>query len=142
MWKSQRSPRVANSSQAAEIFGLFMGIDAATTLKSLTSEILYATPLKEVMIDIRNDNVNTVRAVHQMGNTSTEKRLQSIINAMRLMVCEEAIASVSYIPGGINIADELAKATSGNMLFNLLSRNKIQVPTEEVVFWQIYANAH
>ena len=79
LWKSQRSPRVANSSQAAEIFGLFMGLDAAIVLRSLVSEILYATPLKEMVVDVRKDNLTVVRSVHQVGNMTTEKRLQGCL---------------------------------------------------------------
>ena len=68
-----------------EIFGLFMGLDAAIVLRSLVSEILYATPLKEMVVDVRNDNLTVVRSVHQMGNMTTEKRLQGLIQSMKLM---------------------------------------------------------
>ena len=134
MWKSQRSPRVATSSKAAEVFGLFLGVDAAVTLRKLVCEILYGTPLKPFTVDIRNDNVDVVRSVHQMGNASTEKRVQSLINSMRLLITEEDVASVRWIPGDINIADELTKPTDGNKLFKLLCKNKIQVPTKEAIF--------
>ena len=141
LWKSQRSPRVANSSQAAEIFGLFMGLDAAIVLRSLVSEILYATPLKEMVVDVRNDNLTVVRSVHQMGNMTTEKRLQGLIQSMKLTIQEENVASVSWIDGKINIADEFTKSTDGNMITALLTENRIQVPDEEVLF-EKYQRTH
>ena len=141
LWKSQRSPRVANSSQAAEIFGLFMGLDAAIALRSLVSEILYATPLKEMVVDVRNDNLTVVRSVHQMGNMTTEKRLQGLIQSMKLTIQEENVASVSWIDGKINIADEFTKSTDGNMITALLTENRIQVPDEEVLF-EKYQRTH
>merc|ERR1712055_438175 len=118
-----------------------MGLDAAIVLRSLVSEILYATPLKEMVVDVRNDNLTVVRSVHQMGNMTTEKRLQGLIQSMKLTIQEENVASVSWIDGKINIADEFTKSTDGNMITALLTENRIQVPDEEVLF-EKYQRTH
>ena len=133
MWKSQKSPRVATSSHAAEIQGLFLGLDTACIMRIFLAEILYGNPLHHVMVDIRNDNTNVIRALHQLGNIGENKRLQTTVEAMKELVNEAAIHTVSWTPGGLNIADEMTKITPANQMHIMCVRNEIRIPTLEYI---------
>ena len=141
LWKSQKSPRVANSSGAAETQALFMTVDIACTIRSLLGELLYGTPLRRIPVDIRGDNLNTIRAVHMMGAIPADRRMQGIVASMKEMILNEDVNSISYVPGKVNIADEMTKSTSGNMVFELATQNHVRVPSEEVL-WKQFAKTH
>ena len=133
MWKSQKSPRVATSSHAAEIQGLFLGLDMSCVLRTFLAEVIYGNPLIAIQVDIRNDNLNVIRALHQLGNIGENKRLQTVIESMKELVDESAINSISYTPGSLNIADEMTKVTPANMIHLLCMRNELRIPTKEFI---------
>merc|ERR1711942_19691 len=116
MWKSQKSPRVATSSHAAEIQGLFLGLDMSCVLRTFLAEIIYGNPLIAITADVRSDNLNVVRAPRQLGNIGENKRLQTVIESMKELVSESAINSISFTPGNLNVADEMTKVAAANMI--------------------------
>ena len=141
LWRSQKSPRVANSSGSAETQALYMTTDTACTLRSLLGELLFGSPLRKMEIDVRGDNINTIRAVHMLGTVSTDKRMQGIIESLKEMIRFEDVNSISYVPGTVNIADEMTKSTSGKMIYDLATLNEIRVPSEEVM-WNKWSKTH
>ena len=133
MWKSQKPPRVATSSHAEEIQGLFLGLDMSCVLRIFLAEIIYGNPLIAIPVDIRNDNLNVIRALHQLGNIGENKRLQTVIESMKELVNESAINSISFTPGNLNVADEMTKVTPANMIHVLCMRNELRIPTKEFI---------
>ena len=141
LWKSQKSPRVANSSHSAELQAMFMALDIGCITRTLVSECLFGNSNRVVSVDLRNDNLNVIRAVNMLGNTPQEKRLQGIIESMKEILFSGEVTTISYTPGIINAADELTKITAGNQLHVLLMSNRIRCPSEEILF-QKFMRAH
>ena len=141
LWKSQKSPRVANSSHSAELQAMFMALDIGCITRTLVSECLFGNANRVVSVDLRNDNLNVIRAVNMLGNTPQEKRLQGIIESMKEILFSGEVTTISYTPGIINAADELTKITPGNQLHVLLMNNRIRCPSEEILF-QKFMRAH
>ena len=57
------------------------------------------------------------------------------------MIRFEDVNSISYVPGTVNIADEMTKSTSGKMIYDLATLNEIRVPSEEVM-WNKWSKTH
>ena len=124
------------SSSAEEV-----GAAGSIFLKNPLGELLFGSPLRKMEIDVRGDNINTIRAVHMLGTVSTDKRMQGIIESLKEMIRFEDVNSISYVPGTVNIADEMAKSTSGKMIYDLAALNEIRVPPEEVM-WNKWSKTH
>ena len=134
LWKSQKSPRVANSSHSAELQAMFMALDTGCILRVLTAEILYGCSNYQIPVDLRNDNLNVIRAINMLGTMPQEKRLQGLIESMKEILISGEITTVSFTPGSINVADEQTKITTGNLMHQLLMLNRIKCPTEEIIY--------
>ena len=52
---------------------------------------------------------------------------------MKELVDECAINSISYTPGNLNIADDMAKVTTANTIHLLRMRNELRIPTKEFI---------
>ena len=95
--------------------------------------MIYGNPLIAIQVDIRNDNLNVIRALHQLGNIGENKRLQTVIESMKELVTESSINSISFTPGNLNIADEMTKVAPANLMHLISMRNEIRIPTREYI---------
>ena len=126
MWQSQRCPRVANSTYAAEAQSMFLAFDLGCVLRQLYGELMQGCPKARIPVDIKNDNLGLVRAIHAIVAQPAEKRLAGIINAMREMLSKGEIRTCAHIPGAANMADALTKALPGHHLIWLLAENRCE----------------
>ena len=130
-----QSPRVAQSSFAAELQALFLGTDVACVFRTLLSELLYGTPLFRLQTEIRNDNLSIVKSVQSIANVKTqEKRLNTLITSIKDLLDDHEISKVTYVPTDINVSDEMTKGTGGNNVYHLMSFNIVQVARQEAIW--------
>jgi hypothetical protein len=140
-WRSMQSPRVAQSSFAAELQALFLGTDVTCVFRTLLSELLYGTPLYRMQTEIRNDNLSIVKSVQSLANVKTqEKRLNTLITSIKDLIDDQEISKVTYVPTDINVSDEMTKGTGGNNVYHLMTFNIIQVARQEAI-WKRHAQA-
>ena len=126
MWQSQKSPRVANSTYAAEAQALFLAFDAGCVLRQLYGELPHGSPLARVPVDVKNDNLGVVRAVHAMVAQPSEKRMAGLISGMREILRKGEVRTCAHIPGSVNVAGALTKALPANNLYWLLTENRCE----------------
>ena len=134
LWLSQKSPRVANSTYAAEAQAVFLAFDTGCVLRQIYGELLFGSPLSDVPVDVKNDNLGVVRAIHAIVAQPTEKRMAGVIRAMREILSKGEIRTCSHIPGTAHMADPLTKALPANNLFYLLTGDKCEAydPAEQL----------
>ena len=134
-WKSMQSPRTAQSSFSAELQAMHLAVDAACLFRAMISELLYATPLRRLHTEIRNDNLSVIKSVQSLSMGCTqERRLQTLICSIQELLSTSEVTKVTFVPTDINVADEMTKAKSGNGMYHLLSNNMIQVARREAIF--------
>ena len=132
VWSSFKCQRVATSSYASELQAVFAAFDMACVLRTIGSELLHGHPCNKMQVDVRNDNLNIVNAIHGINAISQEKRLMATLMSLREMLMRNEVSTLKFIPGTVNLADVLTKGTTGNDIVWLLTKNEcIQVSHEE-----------
>ena len=132
VWSSFKCQRVATSSCAGELQAVFAAFDMAVVLRTIGSELLHGHLCNKMQVDVRNDNLDIVGAIHGINAISQEKRLMATLMSLREMLIRNEVFTLKFTPGAVNLADVLTKGTTGNDIIWLLTRNEaIQVSHEE-----------
>ena len=85
-----------------------------------------------MQVDVRNDNLDIVNAIHGINAISQEKRLMATLMSLREMLMRNEVSTLKFIPGSVNLADVLTKGTTGNDVIWVLTNNQcVQVSHEE-----------
>ena len=108
----------------------------------LISEFTVGHPRGNIQVDVRNDGLNVLNCIHGLTSIQQEKRLTATIATLREALSIGDVNTVGYIYGPINLADDLTKATSGENIFNLMTKNIVPVlPFSELKnVWRKSAN--
>lgn len=121
---SSRCRRVTRSVMAAEILGLSYGFDNAFVTRHMLNEILG----QEIPIDIYIDSRTVFNVIAKHASTS-EKRLQIDVSALREAHDKKIIRSISWIPSNQNVADAMTKGNvpDTHSLWKLMTSNELQI---------------
>lgn len=118
---SNRCSRIARSVMAAELHALTLGFDYAFVIKDLLEDILG----RKIKIEALIDSKTVFNVITKEGST-TERRLQIDILALRQSYDIGELHRIGWIPGPTNPADSLTKEVlnTTSPLFLLMTTNK------------------
>lgn len=122
---SSRCKRVTRSIMAAEIHGLVYGFDQTYVVREALEEVLD----RKISIEVYVDSKSVFDVVVKDGSTS-EKRLQIDIFALRESYSRAELNKLGWIPGSKNIADPLTKVITrykDNELMKVMKSNMVNM---------------
>lgn len=125
-WQANKIKRVCRSTLTAEALSLCDGLDAAIYFRDFVEDILNL-PSGTIPIYGKTDNLSTVEAVRSTTAVS-EKRLRREIGAIKQMLHQGEVKSLSWVPGDSQLADVLTKSSAnGTKLLNVLQKGDLSL---------------
>ena len=125
-WQANKIRRVCRSTLTAEALSLCDGLDAAIYFRNFIEEVLNLSP-GTIPVFGKTDNLSTVEAVRSTTAVS-EKRLRREIGAIKQMIQQGEVQSLSWVPGSSQLADVLTKSSAnGTKLLNVLQNGDLSL---------------
>ena len=126
-WGSSVCKRVTRSVMAAELFALIYGFDHSFTVR----DALHQTTGQLIPIYAFGDSRTVFNVIAKQSST-TEKRLQIDVNALRESYRKGELSSLAWIPGASNPADGLTKGPikASHPLWKLMRTNHIDLEVQ------------
>ena len=127
---SAKGKRIARCVMAAEVLGLLYRYDNAYVAAHMLSEIFG----RQIPIDIFIDSRTLFNVVAKNGST-TEKRIQIDVHALRESHKKNELRYIAWIPGAKNVADGLTKGIvkDNHPLWKMLIENRLDLNSQEWV---------
>lgn len=125
-WESKRIKRVVKSSLAAETLALSEGIDNASFMASLVSELRTGSPTgQKIPIDVITDNLSLYNSLKSHKQV-TEKRLRVDLAAIKEMLLNGQVEHVRWTESRFQLADKLTKiGASSSKLMDTLNSGQL-----------------
>ena len=127
-WSSVKCKRITRSVLASELYGMALGFDTGSSIKTTFSKILD----KSIPLVICTDSKSLFDCMVKLG-TTREKRLMIDIMSLRQSYERREIAEIKWIEGNTNPADAMTKSNACSALKDLIDTNKINLKVTEWV---------
>ena len=106
-WSSVKCKRITRSVLASELYGMALGFDTGSSIKTTLSKILD----KSIPLAICTDSKSLFDCMVKLG-TTREKRLMIDIISLRQSYERREIAEIKWIEGNTNPADAMTKSNA------------------------------
>jgi hypothetical protein len=123
--------RVTRSVLASELYGLVLGFDILSTLKSATSQF-HPRFSQGIPLSICTDSHSLYDCLVKLGTTQ-EKRLMIDILSVRQSYERREITEILWIAGEKNPADAMTKSKPCDALQRLIDTNKLDLEVQKWV---------
>lgn len=127
-WSSVKCKRITRSVLASGLYGMALGFDTSSAIKTTLSKILD----RSIPLIICTDSKSLFDCLARLV-TTREKRLMIDIMSLRQSFERREIAEIKWIEGSTNPADAMTKSNACSALKYLIDSNKINIRVTEWV---------
>nr|XP_039255142.1 uncharacterized protein LOC120332004 [Styela clava] len=126
-WQSKRIKRVVKSSLAAETLAMSAGVDMASFVSSLYTEIMHrAINLEKLPIEIVTDNRSLHDAIKSIKQVQ-DRRLRIEVAMLKEMMSNKEITRIRWCNSEQPLADNLTKkGSSSSSLLDIIQCNELK----------------
>nr|XP_039252849.1 uncharacterized protein LOC120330085 [Styela clava] len=126
-WQSKRIKRVVKSSLAAETLAMSAGVDMASFVSSLYTEIMHgAINLEKLPIEIVTDNRSLHDAIKSIKQVQ-DRRLRIEVAMLKEMMSNKKITRIRWCNSEQPLADNLTKkGSSSSSLLDIIQCNELK----------------